>query len=79
MTFRRENIPIRDARKVPGPWWATIKRDGRDLVQVKCPHGHIADLIDHAITDDGAVTPSLVCPEEGCGFHAFVNLEGFTR
>jgi hypothetical protein len=46
-------------------------------VLVRCPGcGQIATL-DHDVADDGTVTPSLVCPVEGCNFHEFVRLDGW--
>lgn len=73
-------IPIRDARLVPGPWWAWVQRDGKPMLQMKCPNGHIADLIDHAVDDSGLVNPSIVCPETGCDYHVVnVILEAFYR
>ena len=41
-----------------------------------CPKGHIGQL-DHTIAEDGTVSPSVVCPESGCGFHEYVRLEGW--
>ncbi len=43
-----------------------------------CPKcGNLAMLIDHKIAPDGTVTPSVVCPHEGCTFHEFIRLEGW--
>jgi hypothetical protein len=41
-----------------------------------CPNGHIAQL-DHEISSDGTVTPSVDCPVDDCDFHEFVKLEGW--
>lgn len=32
----------------------------------------------HSVAADGTVHPSYVCPVDGCGFHEFVRLEGWT-
>lgn len=42
-----------------------------------CVNGHTCTLTEHEIADDGTVTPSLVCPYEGCTWHEFVKLEGW--
>jgi hypothetical protein len=44
-----------------------------------CPFGHGATLAKniHTIAEDGAVSPSVICPraeDEGCTFHEFVKL-----
>lgn len=45
---------------------------------VACPDcGRTASLSGHDIADDGTVTPSVVCPYEGCSFHDYVKLEGW--
>lgn len=42
-----------------------------------CPKcGNIARL-GHEIASDGIVTPSLVCPFDGCDFHEMVKLENW--
>lgn len=48
------------------------------VVWAVCGNGHRAMLDDHVISADGSVTPSLVCPEPGCGWHENVKLEGWT-
>lgn len=58
------------------PTWTQITRDGRSLVIVTCPNGHMAGLDDHEVADDGTVTPSLECPS--CDFHDSVKLIGYT-
>ena len=39
-----------------------------------CPRGHTAALVTHSIAADGTVSPSAVCPVEGCGFHESIRL-----
>lgn len=41
---------------------------------VSCSNGHISSLTDHEIATDGAVSPSLVCPDEDCDWHETVRL-----
>ena len=59
--------------------WRTVRHLGLAPEQeVMCSEGHVAFLDrDHAIAEDGTVTPSLDCPEDGCAFHEFVKLEGW--
>jgi hypothetical protein len=42
-----------------------------------CPNGHGLVLRNHRIAPDGAVSPSVVCPNPQCDFHEFVRLEGW--
>lgn len=45
---------------------------------MSCPEcGKICSLSQHIIQPDGTVTPSVVCPREGCTFHDYVKLEGW--
>lgn len=44
---------------------------------IVCPNGHGASLLDHKIAWDGNVSPSVVCPEDGCGFHAIIQFSEF--
>lgn len=49
---------------------------------LQCPDNHRAaygqEGDGHTIAADGTVTPSTVCPEEGCTFHEWVILDGWT-
>lgn len=47
-------------------------------VCIKCPKCERIGMLDHNVADGGTVTPSLDCPAEGCSFHEFVRLEGWT-
>lgn len=56
------------------------------LADCCCPNGHLNSLRDagfearpgnHRVGEDGAVSPSYVCVEPGCGFHEFVRLDGW--
>jgi hypothetical protein len=61
----------------PGTWKGGVAQGEKQTALVCCPNGHIASLTDHDIKDDGAVSPSVVCPHEGCDFHEFIKLEGW--
>lgn len=59
------------------PRWWPAKVDGKDTARLVCPNGHFGLLDDHAVAQDGTVSPSVQCPEEGCDFHEEVRLEGW--
>ncbi len=40
-----------------------------------CNHG--MNIRNHTIASDGTVSPSVVCPHPGCGWHVFVRLVGW--
>lgn len=42
-----------------------------------CPNGHVLTLRIHSVASDGGVTPSVVCPAQGCSFHSHVRLDGW--
>lgn len=50
-----------------------------DIAMATCPNGHMCRISDevHQIAADGTLTPSYVCPVDGCGFHDFVKFEGW--
>jgi hypothetical protein len=57
--------------------WALLKTDAGWSAMAVCSNGHRGALDDHVIADDGTVSPSVVCPEKGCGFHDHIQLEGW--
>gem|GEM_PF-5928197 len=64
--------------KARGVWRGTKRRDGRRSALVSCPEcGQTCSLSQHKIEKNGEVRPSVVCPVEGCTFHAWVRLEGW--
>ena len=65
---------------VPGTWHGGVKADGTRTASICCPEcKKIASLTDHEIRSCGVVTPSVVCPRDGCGWHVFVQLEGWSQ
>ena len=59
--------------------WERAKGAKYDTAMISCPKcGKIASLTSHTIADDGAVTPSLVCPHD-CGFHDHAKLLGWEK
>lgn len=85
--MNRMLIP-KGARKAttPGrPFWYLVGDDPDwRYVTVSCPNGHLSTLrhlsrgTGHEIDAQGVVSPSVVCPHDGCDFHEFVQLEGWT-
>lgn len=68
-------IPRDDTGEAAPSWH---RRGHTSLVYVRCPNGHGPFGLDHDVAKDGKVTPSLVCPIDGCGFHEFGRLEGWS-
>lgn len=70
-------------RGAPGDTWLTEggwrpgRADGRRTASMACPGcGKVASLSGHEIAADGTVTPSVACAYD-CGFHEYVQLEGW--
>jgi hypothetical protein len=77
MSFVFTHNPKGFALPAPSVWWHTTDTEtGKRTIWARCPNGHIAAL-NHEIAADGAVTPRVDCPDDGCGFHTFVRLEGW--
>ena len=59
----------------PLTWWPMGK-----MAQIMCPIGHTVTLLSeiHTIRDNGEVTPSVICGVDGCPFHTFIQLDGWT-
>lgn len=70
-------IPRLASRGDPGPGWWPATLDGERTAWLKCPGGHAGSLIDHTIAGDGRVTPSVVCSDDACAWHVFVQLVGW--
>lgn len=56
--------------------WKQVVIDGQITARMACPGCGMWFALDHTISEDGQVTPSLVCPMD-CGFHDHVQLEGW--
>lgn len=61
----------------PGQWTPTRASTGKSAV-IACPKCGIHGGLDHSIAADGTVMPSLVCPTNGCDFHEWGKLEGWS-
>jgi len=65
-------------RPEPGEWRGVKREDGKRTAYLTCPQcKKWAGLWDHTIGHDGIVSPSVVCPTEGCWFHEMVKLVGW--
>ncbi|BBL75423.1 hypothetical protein MishRS11D_25210 [Methylomagnum ishizawai] len=62
----------------PGTYKPCRTGSGRKTAFIVCPDcERRIHLNPHVVSDDGAVTPSVVCGGP-CAFHEFVRLEGWT-
>ncbi len=72
-----ESFPRSD-RYDKGTWKGLRLAAGKCSAGFTCPRcGLTGSLADHEIRPDGTVSPSVVCPGEGCDFHAFIRLGGW--
>lgn len=66
----------------PHPMPGERMHEGRRvMVYVCCPECRRIQTLSsrvHRIADTGEVRPSLVCPHDGCAWHVFVRLDGWS-
>lgn len=62
-----------DSRRTKPCWYVW---SDHHIAMFRCPKGHCGRF-DHAIAADGTVSPSVVCPEPGCGFHDHIRLKNW--
>ncbi len=78
-------VPQVNPKTTTGLGWWFLRFDKQDpplAVMLRCSGGHDATLrhlqlnnsSGHTIAEDGTVTPSVVCPYDGCDFHKMVQL-----
>jgi len=60
-------------------YWRIVKRDGREIVKVICPKCLTEAALDHTVSPDGSIRPSVDCPGEACDFHMMCKLEDWDR
>jgi hypothetical protein len=58
----------------PGTWWSS----GGKWVSLACHECGLQALLNHTVSDNGDVNPSLVCPYEPCTMHVFGTLKDWT-
>ena len=72
----REVLPL-----PPLTWdeWMWGAENQRRTALVCCGNGHTgtANPAVHSIDSEGYLTPSWICPFEGCDWHEFAQLEGW--
>jgi len=68
---------LNKSRELIPKTWRKLLSGEKISASIVCPNGHYGVLIDHDIGSDGTVSPSVVCPEEGCKFHDYVKLLGW--
>ena len=57
--------------------WRVRDRADKQIVFVICPGCGTEYRLDHEISHEGVVSPSLECPDSDCGFHDTVILVGW--
>lgn len=82
MSFTFKRVP--ESPFTPGTYAQWPANKSGLLAECCCPNGHggtlrSADFAgrpgNHRVAADGTVTPSYVCPGDGCSFHEWVKLE----
>lgn len=74
-----EFLRNRTGEDLPHTWRPLLNMEGKRIsASIVCARGHHGVLTDHIIDKDGIVSPSVVCPEEGCDFHEFIRLIGWS-
>lgn len=60
-------------------WVPTPKATNGVKAIVWCPDCNLRiGIRGHEISETGELSPSLVCPHEGCNFHEYVQLRNYT-
>lgn len=69
----RDMEPQTWAPVIRAPWLGGVNRV---LAVVCCPYGH-QGLIQppHQVSDEGVVSPSCICPDDGCPWHDYLTLD----
>lgn len=63
---------------LPGTWKGLETAQGKSA-SFTCPDcRQTGALVDHEILANGRVHPSVVCPTEGCTFHKWIVLDGWS-
>ena len=62
-------------KDIPRSKWHRVLKGLEPLsVRIVCPTCGGISRLDHDIADNGCVTPSVVCANEGCSFHRWICL-----
>ena len=60
----------------PNSWRPIIGIDEKTYPIIIDSNGHRSGIKTHRISEDGIVTPFVVC-DQGCGFHEYIKLVGW--
>lgn len=61
-------------------WKMSANPESRIKATVWCPDcGLRIGIVGHGIDVNGVLSPSLVCPHDGCGFHRHVQLKDYKK
>lgn len=71
------DVPKSDLQKAGRLGWQAEFDVSGWSVDLRCPNGHIGRLGVHEITTNGRVSPSVICPHEGCGWDENIRLVGW--
>ena len=67
-----DDIPLtwKPVKTIDNPW---------STASIVCANEHNGIIDEHTIDDEGVVSPSVVCTQDGCNFHEFVTLVGWKQ
>jgi hypothetical protein len=79
-TKRFRKVDLSKADTIGPGEYAMVVLDGVSVPVAGCPGcGRRSYMLDHAVNDQGLVTPSVGCSKKGCGYHEVgVVLEDWT-
>lgn len=78
MTSGRYELDFDDDPDNDGPAPGMWSKFGESVL-VRCPLCQTVAALDHDVASDGAVSPSLVCPNDSaCSWHVVARLVGWT-
>ena len=70
-----------DLQNYPASYWGPLPEPFHDIAWAMCccPSGHLGTLSRkiHQVSNEGIISPSYVCPNNGCDFHEYVELAGW--
>ena len=73
----RSSINLRERDMEPLSWFPVRMPDRSWTASLACGEGHEGLINEHHIADDGVVSPSVVCTQNGCTWHEYVKLIGW--
>ena len=67
----------RDIHHAKGTW-NYLRHKGRVSATFVCPECGEYGMLNHEISEDGDVWPSVQCPNPQCAFHEYISLAGWS-